>query len=72
MRKFKWFRYGLVDYISVINLVFFQEFESGKALPNPQVLGKMERTLGIKLRGKDIGKPLNPPASATGAAAKKK
>jgi putative transcription factor len=34
------------------------EYESGKAIPNAQVLGKMERILGIKLRGKDIGTPL--------------
>ncbi|CAI5460087.1 unnamed protein product [Closterium sp. Yama58-4] len=29
-----------------------QEYESGKAIPNPQILGKMERVLGVKLRGK--------------------
>lgn len=34
------------------------EYESGKAIPNQQVLGKLERALGIKLRGKDKGKPL--------------
>lgn len=36
------------------------EYESGKAIPNQQVLGKLERVLGMKLRGKDKGQPLNP------------
>ena len=36
------------------------EYESGKALPNQQVLAKMERALEIKLRGKDKGAPLGP------------
>ncbi len=40
------------------------EFESSRALPNPQILGKMERVLGVKLRGKDIGSPLAPPGGA--------
>ena len=34
------------------------EYESGKAVPDQQVLGKIERALGIKLRGKDKGQPL--------------
>ncbi len=34
------------------------EYESGKAIPNQNVLAKMEKALGIKLRGKDIGEPL--------------
>ena len=28
-----------------------QEYESGKAIPNQQVLSKLERILGVKLRG---------------------
>ena len=28
-----------------------QEYESGKAIPNQQILGKLERILGVKLRG---------------------
>lgn len=36
------------------------EYEQGKAIPNQQVLGKMERALGIKLRGQNIGSKLEP------------
>jgi len=36
------------------------EYESSKAVPNQAILGKLERTLGIKLRGKDKGAPLAP------------
>lgn len=28
-----------------------QDYESGKAIPNVQVLAKLERVLGVKLRG---------------------
>ncbi|KAF8314295.1 hypothetical protein DL93DRAFT_2058398 [Clavulina sp. PMI_390] len=38
-----------------------QDYESGKAIPNPQILGKLERALGVKLRGADIGKKLTGP-----------
>ncbi|KAF9070417.1 multi protein bridging factor 1-domain-containing protein [Rhodocollybia butyracea] len=38
-----------------------QDYESGKAIPNPQILGKLERALGVKLRGSNIGEKLGGP-----------
>ncbi|KAL0061100.1 multiprotein-bridging factor 1 [Marasmius tenuissimus] len=38
-----------------------QDYESGKAIPNPQILGKLERSLGVKLRGSNIGEKLGGP-----------
>eukprot|EP01117_Protostelium_nocturnum_P015457 TRINITY_DN5_c1_g1_i2.p1 TRINITY_DN5_c1_g1~~TRINITY_DN5_c1_g1_i2.p1 ORF type:complete len:133 (-),score=57.24 TRINITY_DN5_c1_g1_i2:171-569(-) len=29
------------------------EYESGRAIPNGQIISKLERALGVKLRGKD-------------------
>jgi len=38
-----------------------QDYEAGKAIPNPQILGKLERALGVKLRGSGIGEKLGGP-----------
>ncbi|KAG7247315.1 hypothetical protein CRUP_022858, partial [Coryphaenoides rupestris] len=37
------------------------DYECGKAIPNNQVMGKIERAIGLKLRGKEIGLPFEPP-----------
>eukprot|EP00118_Oscarella_pearsei_P024981 m.307245 g.307245 ORF g.307245 m.307245 type:complete len:151 (+) comp42061_c0_seq1:57-509(+) len=34
------------------------DYEAGRAIPNQQILSKLERVLGVKLRGKTIGEPL--------------
>lgn len=44
------------------------DYENGTAIPNNQIFGKMERALGVKLRGKDKGQPLAPPAAKKPAA----
>lgn len=31
------------------------EYELGKAIPNNQIIGKIEKIIGMKLRGKDKG-----------------
>ncbi|ESO83744.1 hypothetical protein LOTGIDRAFT_196960 [Lottia gigantea] len=40
---------------SVVN-----DYESGKAIPAQGILAKMERTLGLRLRGANKGQPLEP------------
>lgn len=39
------------------------DYEAGRGIPNNVIIGKIERVIGIKLRGKDRGKPLQPPGS---------
>ncbi|XP_044733073.1 endothelial differentiation-related factor 1 homolog [Chrysoperla carnea] len=39
------------------------DYEAGRGIPNNLVIGKMEKVLGIKLRGKDRGQPLVPPGT---------
>ncbi|GAM23609.1 hypothetical protein SAMD00019534_067840 [Acytostelium subglobosum LB1] len=42
---------------SVVN-----DYENGTAIPSVAILAKMEKVLGVKLRGKDIGHPIAAPA----------
>ncbi|XP_055531497.1 endothelial differentiation-related factor 1 homolog [Wyeomyia smithii] len=37
------------------------DYEAGRGIPNHMILGKIERVIGMKLRGKDIGTPMVPP-----------
>lgn len=39
------------------------DYEAGRGIPNNVILGKIEKALGLKLRGKDRGKPLIPPGA---------
>lgn len=39
------------------------DYEAGRGIPNQMVIGKIERVLGIKLRGKDKGQALPAPGS---------
>ena len=38
-----------------------QDYEAGRAIPNAQILAKLERVLGVKLRGNNIGDKLGGP-----------
>lgn len=37
------------------------DYEAGRGIPNNLILGKIERVIGMKLRGKEIGTPMAPP-----------
>ncbi|XP_055607590.1 endothelial differentiation-related factor 1 isoform X2 [Uranotaenia lowii] len=39
------------------------DYEAGRGIPNNLILGKIERVIGIKLRGKEIGTPFAPPGA---------
>ena len=47
------------------------EYESGKAIPNPQIIGKIERKLGCKLPRPGKSSAPKAGATGTGTAAKK-
>lgn len=37
------------------------DYEAGRGIPNNVILGKIERVIGLKLRGKERGAVLEPP-----------
>lgn len=39
------------------------DYEAGRGIPNQMVIGKIERILGIRLRGKERGQPLPAPGA---------
>lgn len=42
-------------------LTVVQQYENKRAIPSDFVLGKMERALGVRLRGKHVGEPIVAP-----------
>jgi putative transcription factor len=46
---------------SGVKIDIIQSYEAGRGTPDQAALGKLERALGIKLRGSDIGSPLGGP-----------
>jgi ribosome-binding protein aMBF1 (putative translation factor) len=44
------------------------EYESGKAIPNPAIISKLERSLGVKLPRPGKSKPPPKTGNATGTA----
>ncbi|XP_064087042.1 endothelial differentiation-related factor 1-like isoform X1 [Macrobrachium nipponense] len=54
-----WTQKDLATYINEKPQVI-QEYEQGKAVPNQNVLGKIERAIGLRLRGKEKGLPMAP------------
>lgn len=39
------------------------DYEAGRGIPNNVILGKIEKAIGIKLRGKERGQTLQPPGA---------
>lgn len=39
------------------------DYEAGRGIPNNVILGKIERAIGLKLRGKDRGLAVVPPSA---------
>lgn len=54
-----WTQKDLATYINEKPQVI-QEYEQGKAVPNQNIIGKIERAIGMRLRGKEKGQALAP------------
>lgn len=77
--------YQLTILIAVVVVVFFcvnrqkicekpqiiTDYEAGRGIPNNAILGKIERVIGVKLRGKERGKPMLPPGPGDAKGGKK-
>lgn len=67
--RFIWFFYVENCWLSLQKICekpqVIGDYEAGRGIPNNDILGKIERVIGIKLRGKDRGKPMLPPKKWT-------